>query len=180
MTRGPVPEETLINSIVGEGTHFRGSLELNGLLRIDGDFSGTIQTGGKVIIGKNGRADCTINATTVVIGGVSRGAIYATEKVIILASAVVIGIVQAPRLIAEEGVLLDGEFRIYGATADLPIAENAARERPRGLFGFRRQESESEAVEAGGRGLAQSPGMAGDARRVPGYGAPPYTVSRRG
>jgi len=180
MTRAPVPEETLINSIVGEGTHFRGNLELNGLLRIDGDYSGTIQTGGKVIIGKNGRADCTINATTVVVGGVSRGAIYATEKVIILASAVVIGVVQAPRLIAEEGVLLDGEFRIYGAPADLPIAESAARERPRGLFGFRRSDSESAAVDAGGQSVTQSPRASGDARRVPGYGTPPYTVSRRG
>ncbi len=173
MTKGPLPEETLINSIVGEGTHFRGNLELNGLLRIDGDYSGSIQTGGKVIIGKNGRADCTINAGTVVVGGVSRGAIYATEKVIILASAVVIGIVQAPRLIAEEGVLLDGEFRIYGAPVEVPAESAAERERPRGLFGFRKPV----APPAPANGRAERPGTV---TRPTSFGASPYGVSGRG
>ncbi|WP_455381672.1 bactofilin family protein [Salinispira pacifica] len=177
MTRGSLPEETLINSIVGEGTHFRGNLELNGLLRIDGDYSGTIQTAGKVIIGKNGRADCTINAATVVVGGVSRGAIYATEKVIILASAVVIGIVQAPRLIAEEGVLLDGEYRIYGAPAEAPAAA-AEKERPRGLFGFRKPAAENGSEEDQGRPRPQRtevPGSGAAAR----YGGHPSTVPGR-
>ncbi|TFG59737.1 MAG: polymer-forming cytoskeletal family protein, partial [Spirochaetales bacterium] len=60
---------TFINSIVGEGTRFRGELDLDGLLRIDGDYFGSIKTTGKVLVGKNGRAECTIRAGTVVIGG---------------------------------------------------------------------------------------------------------------
>ena len=48
---------SFINSIVGEGTRFEGMLELSGLLRIDGDFSGNIRTSGKVLVGKNGRAE---------------------------------------------------------------------------------------------------------------------------
>lgn len=66
-------DDSLVNSIVGRGTHFRGHLELSGLLRIDGDFSGSIKTQGKVIIGRGGRADCSIDAHTVVIGGIVRG-----------------------------------------------------------------------------------------------------------
>ena len=77
-------DDAFVNSIVGEGTHFRGHLELAGLLRIDGDFSGSIRTAGRVLIGRNGRADCTIQAGTVVVGGVLRGTIHSTEKVIIL------------------------------------------------------------------------------------------------
>jgi cytoskeletal protein CcmA (bactofilin family) len=110
--------EGYVNSLVGEGSHFRGHLELAGLLRIDGDFSGSVRTTGKVLVGKNGRADCEIEAGTVVVAGVFRGTIYSTEKVIVLSSAMVLGKVYAPRLIAEEGVILDGEFRIradYGA-----------------------------------------------------------------
>jgi len=111
-------DDNYINSIVGEGTHFRGHLQLSGLLRIDGDFSGSIATTGKVLVGKNGRADCTIEADTVVIGGILRGAIYATQKVIVLSSALILGNIHAPRLIAEEGVLMDGV---------LAIRENPAR-----------------------------------------------------
>jgi cytoskeletal protein CcmA (bactofilin family) len=110
-------DDNYINSIVGEGTHFRGHLQLSGLLRIDGDFSGSIATSGKVLVGKNGRADCTIEADTVVVGGILRGAIYATQKVIVLSSALILGNIQAPRLIAEEGVLIDGVLAIREAPA---------------------------------------------------------------
>ncbi len=97
-----------INSIVGEGTKFVGDLELNGLLRIDGDFIGTIKTNGKVLIGKNGRAECTIAANTVVIGGVVKGDIVSKEKVVILSTGMLIGNVSTPRLISEDGVILNG------------------------------------------------------------------------
>ncbi len=105
-------EDAFINSLVGEGTHFKGDLQLNGLFRIDGDFTGTITTKDKVLIGKKGRADCIIHAGTVVVGGVFRGSIYSEEKVIVLSSAVVIGNIYAPRLIVEEGVIIDGSFVI--------------------------------------------------------------------
>ncbi len=97
-----------INSIVGDGTRFVGDLELNGLLRIDGDFIGNIKTNGKVLIGKNGRAECTITADTVVIGGVVKGDIISKGKVVILSTGMLIGNVSTPRLISEDGVILNG------------------------------------------------------------------------
>lgn len=106
---------SFINSIVGEGTSFRGNLELNGLLRIDGDFSGTIRTQGKVLVGINGRAECTIHAGTVVIGGVVKGNVQATEKVLVLSTGMMIGNISTPRLIAEEGVVLDGTCLVQRA-----------------------------------------------------------------
>lgn len=99
---------SFINSIIGEGTAFRGELSLNGLLRIDGDFSGTVRTTGKVLIGKSGRAECTIKAGTVVVGGIVKGNIFAEEKVIILSTGMMIGNINSPRLIAEEGVIFNG------------------------------------------------------------------------
>jgi cytoskeletal protein CcmA (bactofilin family) len=120
-------EDSFINSIVGEGTHFRGHLELAGLLRIDGDFSGSIKTKGKVLVGKDGRADCNIEAGTVVIGGIVRGTVSSTEKVIVLSSAIVIGDVYAPRLIAEEGVVIDGTLSIRGAGEVDRFDDGAAR-----------------------------------------------------
>lgn len=105
-------EDSFVNSIVGEGTRFRGDIELDGLLRVDGDFLGTIRSAGKVLVGKNGRAECTINACTVVIGGIVKGDIYSSEKVIVLSSGMVIGNIFCPRLIAEEGVLIDGNCTV--------------------------------------------------------------------
>jgi cytoskeletal protein CcmA (bactofilin family) len=122
MNEAQLPDSAYINSIIGEGTRFNGELDLNGLLRIDGDFCGTVRTKGKVLVGKNGRAECTIYAGTVVVGGVVKGNIFADEKVVILSTGVVLGNVASPRFIVEEGVILNGNCRI--------VAESLAARQP--------------------------------------------------
>jgi len=101
-----------VNSIIGEGTTLRGDFDLNGLLRIDGTFYGKVRTSGKVLIGKNGRAQCEIIAGTVVIGGKVKGEIIATERITLLSTGVLIGNIVTPRLIIEEGVMFDGKCEI--------------------------------------------------------------------
>ena len=112
MNEAQLPDSAYINSIIGEGTRFNGELDLNGLLRIDGDFCGTVRTKGKVLVGKNGRAECTVYAGTVVVGGVVKGNIFAEEKVVILSTGILLGNVSSPRFIVEEGVILNGNCRI--------------------------------------------------------------------
>jgi len=124
MTEQLAEQGYLINSLVGDGTTFKGDLVLSGLLRIDGDFSGTIKTPGKVLVGKKGRVESTIIAGSVVIGGVVKGNIVATEKVVILSSGLFIGNVTSPRLIVEEGVIMHGICRINKRTIPDQLKEN--------------------------------------------------------
>jgi cytoskeletal protein CcmA (bactofilin family) len=121
-----ISDDAFINSIIGEGTRFKGEFDLNGLLRIDGDFSGVIRTKGKVLVGQNGRAECTLHAGTVVIGGVVRGEVFSTEKVIILSTGLMLGNVTTPRLIVEEGVILNGSCRITAPAGEPAAARPAA------------------------------------------------------
>jgi cytoskeletal protein CcmA (bactofilin family) len=120
---------SFINSIIGEGTAFRGELSLNGLLRIDGDFSGTVRTSGKVLVGKSGRAECTIKAATVVIGGIVKGNIFADDKVIILSTGMMIGNISTPRLIVEEGVIFNGNCLVRKEEKESVEVENAQIEK---------------------------------------------------
>ncbi len=101
-------EDNIVNSIIGEGSEFKGEFKINGLLRIDGIFQGTIETDGKVLIGQTGDAISDIKARLVVVGGTVRGNIYATERVIILPSAEIKGNIITPSLIVEEGVTFEG------------------------------------------------------------------------
>lgn len=118
-------ETALVNSIVGAGTFFKGTISVSGLLRIDGDFSGGVKSSGRVIIGRGGRADCTLDAATVVIGGVFRGTVYASDKVIALDTAIIIGNIYSPRIIAESGVILDGAMHVRGTEAPVaPVADD--------------------------------------------------------
>ncbi|MDR2588699.1 MAG: polymer-forming cytoskeletal protein [Spirochaetales bacterium] len=140
-----------VNSLVGEGSFFRGDIAISGLLRIDGDFSGDIKTPGKVFVGRTGRADCTINAASVVVGGIVRGSITASEKVVILSSAVIIGSITSPRLIAEEGVIFDGVLSIAGSPLP-PSSEDSDNSRRGWLssrFFTRPSREEAPRLEAG-------------------------------
>lgn len=142
MSDSHVADSTLLNSIIGEGTRFNGELEVNGLLRIDGDFSGTIRTPGKILVGLNGRARCNIYAETVVVGGVVLGNIYCTDRVIILSTGMLLGNIHAPRLVVEEGVLLHGTCLVRGVAPQPEVAEA----RPTGMrrvAGALRREAES-------------------------------------
>lgn len=140
-------ESALVNSIVGPGTHLKGHFTVQGLLRIDGDFSGSIKTDGRVIIGRGGRADCTMDVATVVIGGVFRGTIYATDKVIALESALILGNVYSPRFIVESGVLFDGAVHIRGESRATPgedagtAGHSGGVARPAARFGRRARTS---------------------------------------
>lgn len=101
-------EDNIVNSIIGEGSEFKGEFKINGLLRIDGKFKGTIETDGKVLVGQTGEAITDIKARVVVIGGSVRGNIFALERVIMLSSGQIKGNIITPSIIMEEGVLFEG------------------------------------------------------------------------
>lgn len=121
-------ESDVINSIIGRGTKFRGDFELNGLLRIDGAFEGTIESEGKVLVGENGSARArVIRARSVSIGGEVIGDIFATEKVTILSTGKVTGDIETPHLIAEEGVFLNGKVTVL-SDKHIPTVHSDAEE----------------------------------------------------
>lgn len=114
--------QSLINSIIGEGTRFRGDIELRGLLRIDGDFQGNIKADGRVLIGRLGRAQCLIEADTVVVGGILKGDIRAESKIVLLSTCMVIGDIRSPQIVVEEGVIIHGYCTVSRDAAVLAAA----------------------------------------------------------
>jgi len=105
-----------VNSIIGEGARFRGDFELSGLLRIDGAFEGHIESVGKVLVGRHGSAIVpAINAREVIVGGKVVGNIRAQEMVTILSTGTVEGDIETPRLLAEEGVIINGRITVHSA-----------------------------------------------------------------
>jgi cytoskeletal protein CcmA (bactofilin family) len=119
----------LINSIIGEGATFHGDIKVTGFVRVDGNLTGSITTNGKVVIGRNGRCESAIEGSSVIVGGVVKGDVTASEKVVILSSGMVIGNVTSPRLVADDGVMLNGFYMVSGARTG---AKPVARDGPRG------------------------------------------------
>ncbi len=112
---GKQAEDSIVNSIIGVGSEFKGEFKINGILRIDGKFQGTIETDGKVLIGQTGEAITDIKARHITIGGYVRGNIFATEKVIFLSSGEINGNIITPSIIMEDGVKFEGNCTINKA-----------------------------------------------------------------
>ncbi|MBW7857212.1 MAG: polymer-forming cytoskeletal protein [Leptonema sp. (in: Bacteria)] len=105
-------ESLIVNSIIGEGSEFRGEFKIRDLLRIDGYFKGTIITEGKVLIGKTGQVDTDIQAGIVVVGGEVRGNISATKRIVLLSTCKLYGDLITPSLIVEDGTVFEGRCTI--------------------------------------------------------------------
>jgi len=105
-------QSLVINSLIGEGSEFRGEFRVKDLIRVDGYFKGNIITEGKVLIGRTGRVDTDIKAGVVVVGGEVRGAIHATVRTTLLSTAKLYGDIVTPSLIIEDGVKFEGRCTI--------------------------------------------------------------------
>lgn len=114
-------ENLIINSIIGEGTKLRGEFELNGLLRIDGEFIGKIEQGGRVLVGATGSAtanervgehEAFISSEIIIVGGKVLGNLQAHRRVVLLETAEVVGNIETPRLVMEEGAVISGQCKV--------------------------------------------------------------------
>lgn len=123
-----VENDHIISSLIGSGSHFRGNLVLSGILHINGDFTGSIESDGQVIIGNEAKVACDIQAAVVVIGGSFLGTIRTNQKVFVLENADVNGNIFSPRCIVEKGSKINGELFI------LPPKEKREYERSQAAF----------------------------------------------
>jgi cytoskeletal protein CcmA (bactofilin family) len=97
------------NSVIGFHNGFCGDFYSDGLLRIDGDFKGTIKGKGVVLVGEKGRIVGDIYASSVRIGGKIRGSVFALNKVEILSTGILLGNLYSPKFLAEEGMIFTGQ-----------------------------------------------------------------------
>lgn len=99
-----------VDSVLGSGLAWQGTLSGTGGIRIDGAFDGEIGLRGLVVIGEQGRVTCEhIRAATVIVAGSIKGDITA-GRVEILRSGRVWGDVVTASFSTEEGAFLRGKI----------------------------------------------------------------------
>ena len=108
MKEPSVPGSSFINTLVGQGSSFKGDVNVHGFFRVDGDFQGSITTEGRILVSPTGRIQGSLTGRDIVVGGVVKGDLYATERITLLASALIVGNLFAPRIQMERGVLVEG------------------------------------------------------------------------
>jgi cytoskeletal protein CcmA (bactofilin family) len=121
-------EDLTINTIIGPGTVFRGDIDAAGFVRVDGELHGDVSAQGRVVVGERARMRSNIVGTSVVVGGVVKGDIYASERVTVLSTGLVLGDIITRRLQADEGNLIHGQVVACGDQADWQSRLDAYRD----------------------------------------------------
>ncbi len=110
----------------GKSIIFKGDLSGEEDLEIEGRVEGKIQLPNhQLTIGAHGRVTAQVEAKTVVVIGHVSGNVTATERVEVQASGVVDGDIHAPRLLIQEGAVVNGSIQMgaHAAQGALPQAQ---------------------------------------------------------
>jgi cytoskeletal protein CcmA (bactofilin family) len=105
-------EDFSINTIIGPGTGVAGNIESGGFTRVDGSVRGDLIARGRVVIGEKARMRSNVSGTFVTVGGVICGNVTASERIIILATGLVMGDIITRRIQADEGCLIHGRVKV--------------------------------------------------------------------
>jgi cytoskeletal protein CcmA (bactofilin family) len=97
---------------IGEQSVFEGRFAVRGSLRVDGTFEGQALVVDQLAVGPKGRVRAGITATSVVVEGIIIGNIAASRRILLLATARVLGDLKTPELIIQDGVVLEGKCTI--------------------------------------------------------------------
>lgn len=109
-------KEGRLSGFVGHGTTLTGETEFHAMLRVDGHLIGTVSSeSGTLIIGTNGQVDANVSVAAAMINGTVNGDIYASEKLQLGRTARVLGNIHSPKLIVEEGAILEGSCNMLKA-----------------------------------------------------------------
>ena len=106
-----------VDTLLGKGSEFEGKLVFKGQVRIDGKYSGHIQTDEVLIIGAAAKVNAEISAGTVVISGQVEGIIRASSVVELHKGAKVKGTIESPNISMEREVTFDGTMKMDGLSA---------------------------------------------------------------
>jgi cytoskeletal protein CcmA (bactofilin family) len=109
-------KEGRLSGFVGHGTVLTGETNFEAMLRVDGHLMGTVASdSGTLLVGTNGQVDANISVAAALVNGNVNGDIVATDKIQLGRTARVVGNITTPRLILEDGAVLEGSCSMLKA-----------------------------------------------------------------
>jgi len=91
---------------------------------IDGTVEGTIELPeSDLTIGPNGNVKANIKARKITVFGRVTGKMFPSERIELLKTATVRGTVKTPRIVVEEGAVIQGKIESLGQEMNFPAAK---------------------------------------------------------
>ncbi len=95
-------------TFLGKGVDFKGVVNFDGTVRVDGRLEGEIHTTGTLIVGEHAVIRGNISAGTLMTSGRINGTVTASDKIQIQKPGILIGDIRTPAISIEEGAHFHG------------------------------------------------------------------------
>jgi cytoskeletal protein CcmA (bactofilin family) len=122
----PAPKGAVeIETVIGTNTSMKGDLRSSGGVRIEGDFEGTIDIAGNLIVGSAAQVVADISAHNIQIQGTAQGDVTA-RRLEILDTGKLWGNIDVDSFVLDDGGLFHGQSRMQGDSQP-PLLEAPGR-----------------------------------------------------
>ena len=101
-----------LNGFLDRGSSFKGEMEFEDTMRIDGKFNGKIVSKNELIVGESAHIEGDLHVGRVAISGTVIGKIVADQRVEIHRNGKVFCDIDTPALIIEEGAIFQGNCQM--------------------------------------------------------------------
>jgi cytoskeletal protein CcmA (bactofilin family) len=115
-----------IETVLGPNTSAQGDIRSSGGVRIDGDFGGTIDIAGNLVIGEKAKVVATITANNVQVQGIVQGAVTA-KRLEILDTGKLWGDIQVDSFVLDDGGFYRGQSKMQ-SDMEPPLLEASHQE----------------------------------------------------
>ncbi|WP_347923191.1 polymer-forming cytoskeletal protein [Pontimicrobium sp. SW4] len=121
--RGDAVESSTQQNRIAQGTTIVGDIVSEGGFRIDGTIQGTIKTPGKIVVGKSGIINGTLEGTNADFEGRFSGKMKISGVLSLKSSAFIEGEVEIGKLAVEPGATFNAVCSMKGAVKELNKGE---------------------------------------------------------
>lgn len=121
------PDESKLDTLIGQGTEIEGVLRSSGSIRIEGTFTGKLEAQGDITIGEQAVAKSDIQARHIWIAGQVIGQVQTTGTLSILQGGSLRGDISCHALVIEEGGIFEGKSQMLQEAAAAKERESKAQ-----------------------------------------------------
>lgn len=123
--KAPV-EESAPNTVIGVGSTLRGTLMVEGTLRVEGEFDGDLLNCDRLEVGPHGTVRVDVQVRDAFIEGQMNGSIQAEGRVVLLTGARMDGDLTCRRVVIEDGVHFTGRCLMVDEGEPFPSSTSPA------------------------------------------------------
>jgi cytoskeletal protein CcmA (bactofilin family) len=116
-----------LNGFLDRGSSFKGELEFEDTMRIDGRFNGRITSKNELIVGESAHIEGDVHVGRIAISGTVVGRIVADQRVEIHRNGKVYSDIDTPALVIEEGAIFQGNCVMGERGAGAKVTNIAAK-----------------------------------------------------